>query len=129
MEPLIFKSISRYDPSEEQYEGDFPPSMTQPGESRTVRELFDRWAHGLSLDVGRVPIFPDDEPDIDAPIGFEQQGYDLSDAFNDMVEHKNNIENERREQKQRFSEQRTKEKEQKGQTNETSEKNLQEERG
>src|SRR6187431_1217593 len=65
------------------------PSKTVPNQAMTVRELIVRFASGLPLDAGRVPLYEGDEeqPDIDRMDHIELHEYykELKDQRNDAI--------------------------------------------
>lgn len=48
---------------EKNYEKNYSPSLTVPDQSLTVRQILDRYARGLNINDGKVPIY-DGEDDI-----------------------------------------------------------------
>lgn len=76
-----------YDPSSaiEVVEG---PSFAVPDQTYSVRELFQRMARGLPLDdrINQLPMYFDDNPDIDNPDPTQRPDFDLTDYGNEMMQ-------------------------------------------
>lgn len=72
---LVYKKA--YQRSAHHYETNGKPSMTVPNQAMTVRELIIRFASGIPLDAGKVPIYEGelDLPDLDKMDLIEREAY------------------------------------------------------
>mgnify|MGYP000667838063 CR=1 FL=1 len=68
-----------YNPSISEQETNNEPSQTIPDLSYTIRELLEKFAHGVMPPVGRDVVY-DEDPDIDNPDPTRDPAFDLSDA-------------------------------------------------
>lgn len=75
----MLKIKTNYNSSEfaKNYEKNSLPSMTVPNQAMSVRELIIRFASGLPVQAGKVPIYEGDEefPDIDKMDLIEREDY------------------------------------------------------
>lgn len=73
----------------EEYESKRTPvstdTQTMPDLTLTVPELFDRMARGLPLSPMSLPVYYDDNEDIDNPDPTQRPGFDLVDYTEEMM--------------------------------------------
>lgn len=69
-------------------EDNHSPSLAVPDQTYSVKELFQRMACGLPLDdrINQLPMFFDDNPDIDNPDPTQRPDFDLTDYGNEMMQ-------------------------------------------
>lgn len=64
MKPKIFNHFNREERPIREYT--VTPSLTVPDQSMTIREILERYARGLPLEAGKVPIYHgEDNPTVD----------------------------------------------------------------
>lgn len=64
------------------------PSMTVPDMSYSIKEILQKFAQGIGLNVARMPQYPDIEEDIDGEVDYILPDYDLTDLHRDEVAQK-----------------------------------------
>jgi len=86
----IIRNQFNYEQGKHSYEHLTGPSMTQPGEAYTIRELLDKFTTGIDPQVGRE-LYYDEDAQFESDVRMRQPDYDLTDGDNIISENEMKI--------------------------------------